>query len=141
MRRIVLVFATIALAAGMTAAPAWSAEGGTERPMQTRFSFTVDVTTGVGSGSAIATHWGLSGLSFQFTSPTTSFLVVTTASGDQVFQATASTSATTGVNTILGGTGRFEGATGELHTTFEITPTSDPNVVAVTGSSEGWISY
>jgi hypothetical protein len=106
-----------------------------------RFSFTLNGITGEGSGFSIGSHTGRSALGIQATSSTTGTVVVTTANGDQIFEAYSNTSPTAGILTYTGGTGRFEEVTGEAHTTFVVTPTSDPNVVQVTGSLEGSISY
>jgi hypothetical protein len=141
MRRIVLVLGALALSVGVTASPAWSAEGGTDRPHKATFSFTISGVTGAGSGSSIATHIGTGDLQIQATSATTGTVVVTTANGDQIFQTFSNDSATTGVVTFTGGTGRFADVTGEARSTFVVTPTSDPTVVQVTGSLEGTISY
>jgi hypothetical protein len=141
MRKTVLVLGALALSVGMTASPAWSAEGGTERPVKASFSFTLSGVTGQGSGSTIGAHTGRSDLQLQATSATTGTVVVTAANGDQIFQTFSNNSATSGVVTYTGGTGRYEDVTGEAQTTFVVTATSDPNVVQVTGSLVGSISY
>ena len=141
MRKIVLVLGALALSVGVTASPAWSAEGGTDRPVKASFSFTLSGVTGQGSGSTIGSHTGLSDVQVQLTSATTGTVVVTAANGDQIFQTFSNDSATSGVITYTGGTGRFADVTGQAQSTFVVTPTSDPTVVQVTGSLEGTISY
>jgi hypothetical protein len=64
MRKTVLVLGALALSVGMTASPAWSAEGGTERPVKGT-SFTLSGVTGQGSGSTIGAHTGRSDLQLQ----------------------------------------------------------------------------
>jgi hypothetical protein len=106
-----------------------------------RFSFTLSGITGEGSGWTVGAHTGRGDLDVQATSLTTGTVVVTAANGDQIFQTYSNSSETAGMVTYMGGTGRFEDVTGEAHTTFVVTPTTDPNVVQVTGSLEGSISY
>jgi hypothetical protein len=141
MRKFVLVLGVLALSIGVAASPAWSAEGGTERPVKATFSFTLSGVTGQGSGVTIGSHTGLSEVQVQATSATTGTAVVAAANGDLIFQTFSNNSATSGVITYAGGTGRFADVTGEAQSTFVVTPTSDPNVVLVTGSVEGSISY
>jgi hypothetical protein len=141
MRKFLLALATVVLSVGMAAGPAWSATGGTERPVKLWGSSTINVVTGEGHGSIVGTHVGWGDSDVQFMSPTTSRFVTTTANGDQIFGTSTLTSGTTGVDVITGGTGRFEGATGHTTTTSVVTPTHDPDVVMTTSYIEGWISY
>ena len=141
MRRIVLVLGALVLSVGVTASPAWSAAGGTDRPVTATFSFALSSVTGHGSGSTIGSHTGLSDAQVQVTSATTGTVVITAANGDQIFETYSNDSATSGVITYTGGTGRFSDVTGQAQITFVVTPTSDPTVVQVTGSLEGTISY
>src|SRR5262245_22853640 len=102
MRRIVFVVGALVLWVGVTASPAWSAEGGTDRPVKATFSFTLSGVTGQGSGSTAGSHLGLGDVQVQATSGTTGTVVVTAANGDQIFETYSNDSATSGVITYTG---------------------------------------
>lgn len=135
MRRTTIILSLLALAA-VSPTAALGAAKGTERPLKgtSTSTLTIDIATGTGSvaGSGQLSHlgrWTFTNdiTSLTFTGPNTFSLTLTAvyvaANGDEIFTTatgtgtlTATGSESTLISTIVGGTGRFTGATGTLRT-------------------------
>jgi hypothetical protein len=164
MRRFTIILALLALAAVSPAAALGKAKG-TDRPWNgtTTSTTTLDLTTGTGTsdGAGQASHLGAFTFhndhsSFMFTGPDTfSFTLTATyvaANGDKVYATgvatgrllTATTSETTLVSTIIGGTGRFADASGTLTSSISSVTVSTVGTTITSRDTEthtGRISY
>ncbi len=119
-----------------------------EKTVPFKGKFTVDLTTGV-VGTGVGTHIGKFTIvvqdNLQFFPNITGTVTITAANGDQIFATHTGLFHDLGLgmaevdfdNTIIGGTGRFAGATGSYESH------ADVNLVAGAGSAtfDGTISY
>ncbi len=148
LRRLLFRSSLVLAVAAISPAAALGAANGTDRPLKGTFTNTTTVSlvtgaaTSVNSGelSHLGAFTGRNNLTFSLTGPNgfsfTGPGTLVAANGDELFTTTEGSGTfgppieTAEVNTIIGGTGRFAGASG----TF--TSTSSPEVVSISATSE-----